>query len=95
MMVRDDDMRQRLNLVESSKAFVLKEVGSVGEATVTSPKIISKDDGVYWVGGATTLKNGRELPSVFRVDTNAAGNLLSIYWLVDGNWYQHDSEETF
>ncbi len=95
MKVVDDELRRRLNLVESSKAFVLKEVGNDGSAAVRSVQVVPNDDGIYWVGGATKLANGRELTSVFRVDTNAAGNLLAIYWQIGSDWYEHDSEETF
>jgi hypothetical protein len=95
MKVSDDELRRRLTLIESSKTFVLKEVGDDGTASVQTCQVIPNDDGIYWVHGKTKLKNGRELPSVFRVDTNAAGDLLSVYWLLDGDWYEHDSADTF
>lgn len=90
-----DELGRRLSLVESSKVFVLKEVGGEGSASALSVSLVPNDDGIYWVGGTTKLANGRELPSVFRVDTNAAGNLLSIYWKIGSDWYEHDSEEVF
>lgn len=95
MKVIDDELRRRLNLVESSKSFVLKEMGNDGSAAVQSVPVVPADDGVYWVGGVTKLATGREVTSVFRVDTDAAGNLLSIYWQIGADWYEHDSEETF
>lgn len=49
---------------------------------------------VYWVAGETTLHSGRKLESVFRVDTNAGGSLVSVFWKVNGQWHRHDDADT-
>lgn len=95
MKVNHDELRRRLNLVESSGSFVLREVGNDGQAEVKTIAVVPKDDGIYWVGGETTLKAGNSLRSVFRVDTGAGGSLLTVYWNINGSWYEHDSPETF
>lgn len=95
MKVTHDELRRRLNLVDSSGSFVLREVGNDGKAEVKTITVVPKDDGVYWVGGETTLKTGKSLRSVFRVDTGAGGSLLTVFWHIEGSWYEHDSPETY
>lgn len=95
MKVTHDELRRRLNLIESSGSFILREVGNDGEAEVKAVEVVPKDDGVYWIGGETTLKTNTSLRSVFRVDTGAGGSLLTVYWLIEGTWYEHDSPGTF
>lgn len=92
-MINDTEMRQRLNLVRTSGSFVLQEVGEQGDANVLSVKIVPKASGVYWIGGTTVAKSGLEIDSVFRVDTNSGGTLLSTFWWVDGAWYKHEDNE--
>ena len=92
-MILDTEMCQRLNLVRTSGSFVLKEVGNEGEADVVSLKMIPKSDGVYWVGGTTVVKSEREIDSVFRVDTNTGGTLVSVFWWIDGKWYRHEDQD--
>lgn len=89
-MILDTDMRQRLNLVRTARSFVLQEVGTNGEANVSSVKVVPKSNGVFWVPGKTILKAGRKIESVFRVDTDNGGTLASIYWWIGNAWYQHD-----
>ena len=92
-MVRDKDMIQRLNLLKSSSTFVLKEVGTAGEAEVLTLPTVPDSSGLYWVSGETTLKSGDKLTSVFRIDTDASGTLLSTYWHVNDHWYSHDDKD--
>lgn len=92
-MITDNDMRQRLNLVRTSGSFVLQGDGSQGEANVVSMTVVPKASGVCWVGGTTIVKSGREIESVFRVDTNSGGTLMSIFWWIDGKWYKHEDAD--
>jgi len=92
-MIRDKDMKQRLNLLRSSPSFVFHETGEMGEADVLTIDSIPNDDGVYWVAGASKLKAGESLQSVFRVDTSSGGSLVSVYWWIKGNWYEHQDAE--
>ena len=89
-MISDNDMRQRLNLVRTARSFVLQEVGATGEANVASLSVVPKSSGIYWVPGKTILKSGRTIESVFRVDTDAGGTLVSAYWWIDGMWYAQE-----
>lgn len=91
-MISDTDMNQRLNLIRTSGSFVLQEVGKEGEANVVSAKVVPKETGVYWIGGTTIVKSLAEIESVFRVDTNSGGTLLSVFWWIGGKWYKHDDE---
>ena len=64
-MITETDMIQRLNLLNSSKMFVLRETGTSGEAEVLTLPSIPDSSGVYWICGKTRLKSGKELESVF------------------------------
>ena len=92
-MIRDTDMCQRLNLVRTSGSFVVRETGDLGEAEVLSVKVVAKGQGICWVGGTSILKSGRDVESVFRVDTDSGGTLVSVYWWIGGNWYEHDDAD--
>jgi hypothetical protein len=50
--------------------------------------------GIYWVAGATVLKSGRELSSVFCVDADSGGELLGAFWWIDGYWYSQQDDAT-
>lgn len=88
------DMRQRLNLLATSKNFVFKELSDDGSATLHTPDVVA-NDGVYWLSGRTILPNDLSIESVFRVNTSSGGDLLEIYWKINGEWYEHDSIQTF
>ncbi len=92
-MISDTDMCQRLNLVRTFGSFVLQEVGGEGDANVISVKAVPKATGVYWIGGTTVAKSGVEIDSVFRVDTNTGGTLLSVFWWISGKWYKHEDDD--
>ena len=81
-----DELRQWLNLVHSSPTFVIRIDDKTLQGTVRSPKIVPANDGEYWVAGETSLKSGRKLASVFRVQTNSGGTLLGGYWRVGDDW---------
>jgi hypothetical protein len=91
-MINDKDMKQRLNLLKSSPSFVLKEVGDLGEAEVLNLERVPKYNGIYWVAGNTKLKCGENVESVFRVDTNSGGSIISVYWFINGGWYEHQED---
>lgn len=88
-MIDDKDLRQRLNLIRESPTFVLRETGRQGEADVLTVTKVPKG-GIYWIGGKCILKLGREVESVFRVDTDSGGSLLSVFWWIDSAWYRHE-----
>jgi hypothetical protein len=67
----------------------------MGEADVVSPPSVPDKDGTYWVPGDTRLKSGQAAQSVFRVDTNSGGELLSVYWFIDSNWYEHQDADAY
>ncbi|UUO04530.1 hypothetical protein M4951_14135 [Blastopirellula sp. J2-11] len=92
-MITDTDMRQRLNLVRTSSLFVLQEYGNQEEANVVSMTVVPKASGMYWIGGSTIVRSGREIESVFRVDTNSSGTPASIFWWIDGTWYKHEDAD--
>lgn len=92
-LINDTDIRQRLNLVRTSNSFVLQEDGERGEANVLSIEVVPSASGVYWIAGKTIAKSGREIESVFRVDTDSGGTLISVFWWIDGNWYEHEDED--
>ena len=78
---------QWLSLLQSSPEFVVKVGSDAESATVVCLNLVPKDTGEYWVSGTTVLKNGVEIPSVFRVDTNAGGALIGAYWYIDDEWW--------
>ena len=95
MMILDDEMRRRLNLVLTSGTFLLRETDSLGEADVLSVQTVPDKRGIYWVPGETTLKSGQTVQSVFRVDTDSGGELMSVYWFVDEHWYEHQDADVY
>jgi len=92
-MIKDNETIQRLNLLSSSRAFVLKEIGTDGRASVLHLSRIPKRDGTYWIFGHTTLKCGRTLESVFVVDTESGGTLSRVFWRVERNWFDQQDPE--
>lgn len=91
----DSHTRQWLGLLESSPSFVIRVDEKTNQGTVKSPPMVPKNDGEYWVFGSTTLKTGQELPSVFRVQTNSGGTLLSAFWCIDGDWHDFQDPKAY
>ncbi|WP_375748936.1 hypothetical protein [Vibrio sp. HN007] len=90
-MEKDKNTIQWLNLVSSSPMFVIK-VGKEHEASkVVAVALIPKNDGEYWVAGETVFKNGMKVPSVFRVDTDAGGSLMDVYWKINSDWWDYQN----
>lgn len=89
-MINDKEIRQRFDLLRSDRSFVLQKRGTDGDAIVLSPSIVAQDSGVYWIAGKTLAKSGLDVDSVFRIDTNSGSPPISVYWWVNGEWYQHD-----
>ncbi|QEM80903.1 hypothetical protein [Halomonas binhaiensis] len=83
---------QWLNLVHSSPTFVIRVGGSNENATVECLNVVPKDDGEYWMSGTTILKNGAEIPSVFRIDTNTGGTLAGAYWWIKEKWWDFQNQ---
>ena len=92
-MIKDLEMCQRLNLVRSSPSFVLQEFGAEGAANVIAVDVVPQAQGVFWVAGTTVAKSGRRIDSVFRVDTDSGGSLRSVFWWIDGEWYDREHND--
>jgi hypothetical protein len=85
---------KRMNMMRGSPSFVLRQTGEDGSADVLKPERVPANDGIYWVAGTTVLKSGRELSSVFCVDTDSGGELLAAFWWIDGKWYSQQDDAT-
>lgn len=92
-MIEEKELIQRLNLLGMSKNFVLHENTSDGSADVITINEIPSNDGIYWVAGVTTLKNGNKLESVFRVNTDTGGTLLEVFWKINSTWYDQQNKQ--
>ena len=80
-------MRRRLNLLRGSPRFVIR--GSRrGVTSLLAPRVVPNADGMYWVHGVTTARSGREIESVFRLDTDSGGELYGVDWLIEGQWHE-------
>ena len=89
-MIREKDLVERLNFLRMFKKRVLQELDDQGRAKVLTLDTVPKSDGIYWAGGTAVLKNGTEVESVFRVNTDTGGTLLSSYWWIGSAWYETD-----
>jgi hypothetical protein len=89
----DPELSKRLNLLRSSCNFVMQEVGDQGEAKLMTVPRVPPSSGIYWISGACKLRGGRELESVFRIDTDSGGSLLAAYWWIEGRWFEQDSPD--
>lgn len=93
-MITDGELRQDLSFLCGQESWVYREMPGQSKAEVLSAKSIPKETGVYWVAGESKLHSGRKVESVFRVDTNAGGSLVSVFWRVNGQWHSHDDADT-
>jgi hypothetical protein len=91
-MIKDSELGKMLNLLRLSPKFIYKEAGDRGECKVVSPSSIPKSAGIYWVSGNTKIEDGRNIDSVFIIDTDSGGTLLEIYWWLDNQWHKHQDE---
>lgn len=91
-MINDIELCQHLNLLRTQGSFVYHEDIQQDRMTCQHPNIIPKASGVYWVHGATVVRSGLEIDSVFQVDTDSGGTLLTIFWWINETWYKHDDE---
>jgi DNA-binding XRE family transcriptional regulator len=71
----------------------MQEVGDQGAAKLMTIGRVPSSSGIYWVSGACKLRGGRELESVFRVDTDSGGSLLAAYWWIEGRWFEQNSPD--
>ena len=94
-MIKEKDLIQRLNLLRSSNSFVFHETGNLGDAEVIRICKVPPSSGIYWIAGETLLKNGINVKSVFRVDTDSGGSLVDVYWWIEGNWYDQNDLDVF
>ena len=83
---------KRMNMLRDSPSFVLRQTAEDGSADVLNPEAIPANDGIYWVAGTTVLKSGCELSSVFCVDTDSGGELLEVFWWINGKWYRQQDD---
>ncbi len=93
-MITDTELRQDLQFLSGQKSWVYREMPGQDKAEVLTSPTIPKETGVYWIAGETTLRSGQKLESVFRVDTDAGGSLVSVFWKVNGQWHRHDDADT-
>ena len=89
-LVRDDETRRMLNLLVASPTFVLAERDDDPE--IRSLESIPSNSGFYWVAGTSTFAGGREVSSVFVVDSDAGGELWRVYWLLEAGWFESTDE---
>ena len=83
---------KRMNMLRISPSFVLRQTSADGSADVIKLDKIPANDGIYWVAGSTTLKCGKQISSVFCVDTDSGGTVESIFWWIEGRWYEQQDE---
>ena len=81
----DAELAKCFNFLKTNPDFVLKNT-SDGGADVLAPEQVPANDGFYWIFGRAVLSSGRELESVFHVDTDSSGELCAVFWLIDGTW---------
>ncbi len=86
-MIEDQETVQWLNLVHTSPTFAIRVGHGEERSNVLSLDMIPKGDGEYWVCGVTILKNGTNIPSVFRVNTDTGGDLIGVYWNIRDKWW--------
>lgn len=93
-MVHEDELRQALQFLVTQRSWVMKDIPKKDKSEVLTLKIIPKGTGVYWVAGESRLRSGRKLESVFRVDTDGGGSLVTVFWKINGHWYRHEDADT-
>jgi hypothetical protein len=86
-MAVDQQLYSHLNTIVQSKGFTFREMDRAGRTVVKKLAIVPNVSGVHWISGWTTAANGKIIESVFKVDTDTSGSLLSAYWLIGGVWY--------
>jgi hypothetical protein len=90
-MVTDQEVVQALNLVRTSPSFVLRELKD-RRIEVLQIATVPNDGSIYWVAGQTTIPVGTSIASVFVIE-NGGGNLVNVYWLINGAWYSSSDGE--
>ncbi len=79
-MIRETELVQRLNLLHSSPSFLFRELGDDGRAAVESATEIPICEETLWVAGHTTLADGTEVPSAFRMQPISGDTPQSVFW---------------
>ncbi len=92
-MIEDRELIKQLHLLNRSPGFVFRENGATGSLEVSATPEVPDSDGIYWVAGSCRLKSGVEVDAVFRVDTNAGGSLQSVFWQINGAWFEHSDPD--
>jgi len=93
-MITDAELLQDLQFLNSQPSWVYRELPGEDRAELLEPATVPAETGVYWIAGETTLHAGRKLESVFCVDTDAGGELVSVFWKIGDHWYRHDDTDT-
>ena len=89
----DDTPRRWCNTIHGTPRSVFWEKPG-SDVEVAWPEVIPADTGLYWVAGTTTVACGREVASVFIVDTDSSGELSAVFWTVeDGEWIDSQDED--
>lgn len=92
-MIEDRELVKQLNLLYASPAFVFRENGRTGAIELKATNEVPESDGIYWTAGACRLKGGRDVPAIFRIDTNAGGSLQGVYLRIADAWFEHSDPE--
>jgi len=92
-MLIDRNLVKMLNLINDQPQFVARETKN-GAFDVLRPGVLPNNDGFYWVAGITRLRSGRELESVFVIDTDSGAEQANVFWRHGGVWYQHAEVDT-
>jgi len=93
-MVRERQLHQALQFLVAQDGWVMRDIPKQNKSEVLSLRLIPKSSGAYWISGNTRLRCGRDILSVFRVDTDSGGTLTTVFWKIGPNWYRHDDLDT-
>lgn len=88
----DSEFTKHLNFFLSNPDWAYCEE-SEEKMLAIKPDRITKDGETYWLGGTTTLNNGKELGSVFVIQDGGA-ELMKVYWHFEGQWHASDDAAT-
>ncbi len=92
-MISDLELRQTLGLLSTQKSWIYREISDQDEMQVIRLASVPKESGICWVAGTTELRCGRHVESVFRADTDAGGEFVTVFWSIEGQWYHHDDTD--
>ncbi len=86
----EPELRRMLQFLLTQPTWVMRDIPDRDASDVVKLDRIPDQSGIYWVAGETRLRSGRNVPSVFRVDSNAGGALIAVFWKIEETWYRQD-----